>query len=295
VSSGNAGEQGVLAPGKHPRRDERLISGCFAVTFLAAAGLAVVYWRGGQPQVEGALLAAAGAGLAAGMGAWSHRLLPQGPFVEDRPPLRSPRAQRAEFESDLDRGGVITRRRLITRTLGASVVALGVAFLFPLRSLGPRPSEAELDSTPWRPGTRLVDEDGSPILASDVPFDGLVTVFPDGAVGSETGQAVLVRVQPGLVRPLPGRQSWTPEGFIAYSKVCTHAGCPVGQYEAQFQKLLCPCHESTFDVLDGAAVVFGPAPRPLPQLPLMMDDNGYLRARAGYGEPIGPGFWSRGG
>lgn len=283
---------GPLGGGRHTRRDERVVSACFVVTFAAAIGLAVLYWTGGQPQWEGVLLGVAGAGLATGMITWAHRLLPQGPFVEDRAPLPSPPTQRHAVESDLERGG-ITRRRLITRSLGAAVVAFGAAMLFPLRSLGPRPGDRELESSPWAPGRRLVTEDGSPVAAADVPAGGLVTVFPEGAVGSETGQAVLMRVEPTLIRAAPGRQSWTPEGLIAYSKVCTHAGCPVGLYEDATHQLLCPCHQSTFDVLRAARPVFGPAAAPLPQLPLMIDTDGDVRAAGGFSDPPGPSFWAR--
>ncbi len=135
---------------------------------------------------------------------------------------------------------MLTRRRLILRSLGGAAVAFGVALLFPLRSLGPSPSDRELDSTPWSPGKRLVNADGTPVKSADVPLGGLVTVFPEGAVGSETGQAVLVRVDPSLIKALPGRAGWTPEGLLAYSKVCTHAGCPVGLYEARSQSAALP-------------------------------------------------------
>jgi ubiquinol-cytochrome c reductase iron-sulfur subunit len=105
---------------------------------------------------------------------------------------------------------------------------------------------------------------------------------------------VLIRVAPGLLQPKPGRATWAPEGFIAYSKVCTHAGCPVGLYQAESHQLLCPCHQSAFDVLDAAKVVFGPAFRALPQLPLAIDNEGYLVAQSDFHEPIGPSFWNRG-
>ncbi|MGH7735831.1 MAG: ubiquinol-cytochrome c reductase iron-sulfur subunit, partial [Gemmatimonadales bacterium] len=84
-----------------------------------------------------------------------------------------------------------------------------------------------------------------------------------------------------------------PQGYVAYSKLCTHAGCPVGLYQDNTQQLVCPCHQSMFDVLKGAQQTFGPAPRPLPQLPLMVDAEGFLRAQRGYHEPVGPGFWER--
>jgi ubiquinol-cytochrome c reductase iron-sulfur subunit len=272
-----------------------VVSAGFWVAAVAAVGLAIVYWQGGQPQLEGVLLAVGAGGLAVGMITWAHRLLPQGPEVEDREVFRhrAPSSDEKAFEADLSRGGVFTRRRLILRSLGASVAAFGVALLFPLRSLGPRPSDAELDDTPWAPGVRLVNSDGTAVMAADVPMGGLVTVFPDGAVNSETGQAVLVRVEPNLIRPLPGRQDWAPQGLVAYSKVCTHAGCPVGLYEAASHQLLCPCHQSTFNVLDGAKPVFGPAAAPLPQLPLKIGVDGSVQASGGFSDPPGPSFWNR--
>jgi ubiquinol-cytochrome c reductase iron-sulfur subunit len=292
----NAPERSDDAPRRdagRERRDEVIIASAFMVSVLAALGLAAVYWRGGRPQVEGSLLAVAGAGIAVGIIVWSHRLLPNDRAVEPRETATSDPVALEAFEEDLDRGQVLSRRRLLRGSLGAAVVALGVAFLFPLRSLGPRPRDRVLNATPWRPGTRLVGVDGRPVRASAVPANGLVTVFPAGAPNSETGQTVLVRVDPGLIRPLPGREDWSPEGFIAYSKVCTHAGCPVGLYEATSHQLLCPCHQSTFDVLDGAAPVFGPAAAPLPQLALAIDAEGFLYATGGFSAPPGPTFWDR--
>lgn len=278
---------------RRERRDVRVISAAFAVSVVAAFGLGVLYWQGGQPQLEGTLLALSAGGIAVGLILWSHRLLPNDPEVEDRAALGSSQGERTAFDADLDRGHVLTRRRVLRRFLVAAVGAMGAAFLLPLRSLGPRPSDRELDSSPWKAGTRLVTEDGSEVHAADVPADGLVTVFPQGFVDSESGQAVLMRVEPGLLRPLAGRESWTPGGLIAYSKVCTHAGCPVGLYEATSHQLLCPCHQSTFDVLNGAKPVFGPAAVRLPQLPLAVDATGHVYASGGFSGPPGPAFWDR--
>ncbi len=279
------------APGE--RRDTLVVSASFWLAAGAAVGLGVVYWRGGQPQAEGVLLATAGGGIAVGMITWAHRLLPQGPFVEEREAMPTPPADRRSFEADLARGGVVTSRRMILRSLGAAVIALGAAFLFPIRSLGPRPTDAELDDTPWNRGRRVVTPDGAPIRATDVPLNGLVSVFPDGALDSQVGQAVLMRVDPSLIRPRAGRESWTPLGLIAYSKLCTHAGCSVGLFEAATYQILCPCHQSTFDVLRGAKPIFGPAAVSLPQLPLVIDADGFVRAGGGFSAPPGPSFWNR--
>ena len=201
-----------------------------------------------------------------------------GPFVDARHDPEASEAELDELEADVERGGILTRRKLILRSLGLAAGGLGVAALFPIRSLGPSPGRALLE-TPWRDGVRVVTDDGRPVLAADVPLEGLVTVFPEGHPGSADGQAVLVRVGPACFTPLPGREDWAPDGLVAYSKVCTHAGCPVGLYQADSHELLCPCHQSSFDVLDDAEPVFGPAAAPLPQLPLRIDGEGYLVAQ----------------
>ena len=275
------------------RRDTIVIAASFWVAIVAAIGLGIVYWRGGQPQAEGALIAGAAGGVAIGLVTWAHRLLPQGPSVEHLDQPAGSAAEQAAFEEDLERGGIITRRRLIVRSLGAAIVAFGGAFFLPLRSLGPRPSDAELNTSPWVRGRRLVTPDGSPLMADEIPLNSLVSVFPEGALDSETGQATLVRVEDALIHPLPGREGWTPGGLIAYSKVCTHAGCPVGLFEAATHQLLCPCHQSTFDVLRGATPIFGPAGAPLPQLPLIVGADGSVQAGGGFSDPPGPSFWSR--
>jgi ubiquinol-cytochrome c reductase iron-sulfur subunit len=75
--------------------------------------------------------------------------------------------------------------------------------------------------------------------------------------------------------------------------MCTHLGCPVGLYEQQLELLVCPCHQSMFNVRNGAVPQFGPAPRPLPQLALYFDASGNLRAQAPYDQALGPGFYER--
>jgi len=258
----------------------------------AAIGLAIVYARGGNPQVEGALILASFGALGVGLVTIAHRLLPSEQFEEERERLPTTPDDRRAFAQDFDRGESLTRRRFLAGSLVAAVGAIAAALLFPIRSLGPSPGNS-LERTPWRRGSRLVNDQGFAVVADEVPLDGLVTVFPEGAVGSADGQVVLVRVRPELVRPAAGREDWSPEGFIAYSKVCTHAGCPVGLYQSRTHQLLCPCHQSAFDVLEGAEPVFGPAARALPQLPLEIDAEGVLVARSEFLEPIGPAFWNR--
>jgi len=122
-------------------------------------------------------------------------------------------------------------------------------------------------------------------------LDGLVTVFPEHDPGSPDGQAVLLRVRTDRLPTAPDRATWTPAGLVAFSKVCTHAGCPVGLYEPDTHTLLCPCHQSAFDVLDNAKPVTGPAAWPLPQLPLVIDADGYVASSGDFSAPIGPGWW----
>ncbi len=274
------------------RRAERQIATLFLLSSASAVALAVVYWRGGQVQLEGLFLGLALGGVACGFVLWGNRLLPRGPFVDQRHEMASPADEVEQTEVDFEQGGILTRRKLLVRTLGLAVGGLGLAALFPIRSLGPRPGRSLLE-TPWRAGLRLVTEDGRPVRVTDVPVEGLVTVFPEGSPGSADGQAVLVRTTPGLVKPKAGRQSWSPDGFVVYSKICTHAGCPVGLYQADTHQLLCPCHQSTFDVLHYARPTNGPAAAPLPQLPIEITNDGFLVARGDFSEPVGPSFWRR--
>src|SRR4051812_27515200 len=183
-------------------RAEKIAGFAFGLCAVAALALAAVYWRGGQPQAEGALLAAALGALGVGFVVWANYLLPQGPMTQERHELESTEEEREDFEEDFERGGVIERRTFLRRALAVAAGALGIAALFPIRSLGPRPGRS-LVETPWRRGLKLVTDDGTPVLATDVPLDGLVTVFPEGSPGSADGQAVLVRVDPGVLSPKP--------------------------------------------------------------------------------------------
>ena len=279
-----------------PDRERRAVNQvaiAFAVSALASLGLAAVYWQGGQNQVEGVLLAIALGGLGYGFVVVARRLLPQGPYTEEREVLPSSEGQVAAFETDLERGeGWMARRGFLVKMLGVAAGALGVAALFPIRSLGPNPGNS-LRRTKWRTGSLVVDEQGEPVRVRTLEVGGVLTVFPEGHLEREDSQTLLIRVSDEKVVTRKGREDWAPEGYVAYSKVCTHAGCPVGLYQQDVKRLLCPCHQSSFDAVDGARPVFGPATRSLPQLPLMVDDDGFLRARDDYDEPIGPGFWDR--
>jgi ubiquinol-cytochrome c reductase iron-sulfur subunit len=276
-----------------PARPERRIAAAFGLTAAAAGGFAVVYWLGGQTQLEGVLLAVAFAGLAYGLGAWARDLMPQGPFVEEHEPFASPRGERAAFAAEFEQDvRAVSRRRFLGRALTLAVGTLAAALLFPVRSLGPRPGRA-LYQTPWQAGAQAVTADGQPVRATDLAVGGVLTVFPEGHVEAGDAAAVLVRVDPGALRPPPERADWSPDGLVVHSKLCTHAGCPVGLYEQGSNLLFCPCHQSVFDLLEGARPIAGPATRPLPQLPIEVTLDGYVRARGDFEGPVGPGFWSR--
>jgi ubiquinol-cytochrome c reductase iron-sulfur subunit len=273
-------------------RAERLASSAFLVAAAAAVALLVRYVQAPDTQWEGALLGVAMLAFGGAFVLIGNFLLPPGPAIDQRERSGADLAEEEEVEEAFERIDVLTRRRFLLGTAGTAVAAFVGVALWPLRSLGPAPGNA-LARTPWRRGLRLVNEAGRPVRAGEIPLGGLATVFPEGAVGSADGQAVLVRVEPELLRLPEGREAWAPEGLLAYSKVCTHAGCPVGLYEAQSHELLCPCHQSAFNVLDGAHPTSGPAARAQPQLPLEIASDGTLIALGDFSDPIGPGYWDR--
>ncbi|MDA8071502.1 MAG: Rieske (2Fe-2S) protein [Actinomycetota bacterium] len=287
---------------KHPKRAEATVAVLLVIGLLGFAAYGAVYWVGGQPQVEGITM---GIGLfffGFGLSAWGKYLLPQGPFVEQRHELSSPPAARAAMAAAVtERGGMVLRRRsVLGGILGAGGAVMGVVLAFPLlRSLGPVPKQS-LDTTNWKKGSYLVDSLGRRVHVADLAVGGALTVFPEGYTSDEdmaVDQTMLLRIAgPDVsIVTAPHRKTWGPDGYLAFSKVCTHAGCPVGLYQHQTLQLVCPCHQSMFDVGQGrpALPVFGPAPRPLPQLPLYVDSAGFLRSQASYDQPIGPGFWER--
>jgi ubiquinol-cytochrome c reductase iron-sulfur subunit len=271
----------------------RLAALAFVVSSLASLSLAVVYVMGGQAQLEGILLGVGLGGLAIGLVAWAKHLMPTGPFVQARKVTLARAGEIEEVEESFEEGAAtIGRRRFLARLLAVSLGAFGVAAVFPIRSLGTSPGR-QLFHTSWRKGSRAVTDAGQPIRPADLAEDSVLTVFPEGAVGVEDSQTLLIRLPAGDYRPLPGRDGWAPSDVVAFSKICTHAGCPVGLYRADTKQLFCPCHQSVFDVLEGAKPAGGPATTALPQLPLDVDGEGYLVARSDFTEPVGPGFWNR--
>ena len=272
---------------------ERAITALLAVAIVASLGLTVVYVAGGQPQAEGALLAVSLGAMGASVVLWANHLFGTREVTEERPTLESTDDERRAFVESFEKGErQFSRRKLLSRMLAGAAGAFGVALLFPIRSLGPSVGDA-LTTTAWRRGTRLIGPDGNPVRPGDLQVGSAITVFPEGNLRRDDSAKMLIRVDPDTLVAREGREGWAVEGNVAYSKICTHVGCPVGLYREATHDLLCPCHQSTFDVLDGARPVFGPATRSLPQLPLEVDDEGFLVAQSDYHEPIGPAFWDR--
>ena len=251
-----------------------------------------------------------GVGLAAslffiGMGAihWARTLMPDNEVIAERHEFRSEEKDREDFVVTVkEQAGSagLGRRSLIKRSLGLALGLVGISPLLLLRDLGPLPKKA-LSTTDWKAGTRLVvDPSGNPIKPSDLEVGSVAQVLPELPVGTErtlentgTDAVLLIRLRPEDFNLDAQRLSWTYDGIIAFSKICSHMGCAVALYEQQTHHLLCPCHQSTFDVTRAAKVIFGPAARPLPQLAITVNADGYLVAQQGFTEPIGPSFWER--
>jgi ubiquinol-cytochrome c reductase iron-sulfur subunit len=265
---------------------ERGIAGALVLAILASAGFIAAYATSGARPAEGVALAVAAASLCAAALGWAFWILPHEQVMDVLDEYPSPPADRIaqaqELEEDLHQ---VSRRRILVRLLYAALGAFAAALVVPIRSLGPAPDDA-LFHTKWRKGARLTREDGRFVTAGDLNVDSATTVFPEGAVGDAQSQTMLIRLPEGLPD--------TAQGYIAYSKVCTHAGCPVALYRAAAHQLLCPCHQSLFDVTGQGAVITGPADHPLPRLPIEIGADGVLRATGDFPQPVGPGFWERG-
>jgi ubiquinol-cytochrome c reductase iron-sulfur subunit len=292
------------------KRAERLVAALFILSMLASIGFVAAYVGLEVHSVVatqrsnlalGVSMSVAFGALAVGVVIWVRYLMPKVELTEERKPLASSPKDRAEFDKDFTEGAEASgfvKRPLLRRTLIAASVPLAVAPLVILRDLGPLPGTS-LRHTVWRKGLRLlVFGPNTPLRPADFAIPGqMITVVPDGYQDNLDALAkaatIIIKFGPGQLRP-PTVMNWTVDGIVAYSKICTHVGCPVALYEQTTHNILCPCHQSTFDATRGAKVIFGPAARPLPQLPLGTDAEGFLVATSDYHEPVGPSFWERG-
>jgi quinol---cytochrome c reductase iron-sulfur subunit len=314
------------------KRAERIVALFFLLATVASVGFIAAYvWSGTQGPdgmhgihdarasnyALGTAMTVTFLAMAIGITIWVRRLMTSKQIIQQRGNLHSDEETRQTFAENFLEGAedsAITKRPLLRRTLLLAAAPLGLAPLVLLRDLGPLPEKrlrhtffreaVEKAHQQGRKGVRLVvDGTDRPLRASDVASPGtIITVIPEGIQKdahhpiNEIAKAVtiLITVPPEKFKPVKGRENWHVNGIVAYSKICTHVGCPAALYEQTTHHILCPCHQSTFDATDGAKVIFGPAARPLPQLPIATDDEGYLIATSDFHEPIGPSFWERG-
>ena len=240
-----------------------------------------------------------------GIGAvhWAKTLMPDQEVIAQRHEFKSEPQDRDAFVKAAKEGAELAglgRRPLIKRTLIGAAALAGLPAVLMLRDLGPLPGK-ELEKTNWKSGTRLVTDPGDrPIKASDLEVGAVAQVLPELLPGQKRtledigkDAVLLIRLRPAEFQLNEERLSWTHEGIIAFSKICSHMGCAVALYEQTTKHLLCPCHQSTFDVTRAAKVIFGPSARPLPQLAITVDAEGNLIAKQPFTEAVGPSFWER--
>jgi ubiquinol-cytochrome c reductase iron-sulfur subunit len=268
----------------------------FAVAIVGGIVAAIGYGTDHTEAVLGVGLAVSLIGIGFGLVCWAKYLDFDEHATQEREPLVVPPPEKQDLHRELREGlEPMGRRKLLVGLLGGAFVSMFIGFVGPIGSLGPKP-RGERTRTSWRAGSRLVNADGVPIAEETRTFDQLVTVFPEGHIGEDDAQVVLLRVPPELLTERTVDHG-TVEGWVAYSKICTHAGCSVGLFGVDnrapdtLRQLVCPCHQSVFDPLDAAKPVGGPATRALPQLPLTVDAEGFLVAAGPFDGPVGPLAW----
>jgi ubiquinol-cytochrome c reductase iron-sulfur subunit len=301
------------------KKVELLVAACFILAMLAGFGFLVAYGTIGVGTVVkvqhsnwalGGTLGLTLLLLAVGSTIWVRYLMPTVERTEERHPMKSDAKDIEAFKETFEEGAdtsQFVKRPLVRRSLIAATIPLALAPVFLLRDLGPLPGDS-LDTTVWRKGLRLlVYGTGRPLTPAEFSSPGsLVSVGPEGYLDDDDAMAkaavIIIKFRPGELsftdanHPVPAKtvKNWTVDNIVAYSKICTHLGCPAALYEQTTHHILCPCHQSTFDATEGARVTFGPATRPLPQLPIGVDSQGYLIATGPFNQPVGPSFWERG-
>ncbi len=309
------------------KRAERQVAGLFGLaTLLLLASVVAYVLIPVDAGVKLPLVGPVGAlhvalGLAMGLGIlfiglgvvhWARKLMSAHEYAASRHEMRSPREERQAAIAAFERGvedSAFAKRPILRRSLLGALVVLPLPLVVMLRDLyvsepGAQSPAEQLSSTIWVPGMRIVSDVAlRPVRPEDIPVGGLVAAVPENLaeVEHETGNLnarakapiILVRLAPSEIVSQQG-EGWDYQGILAYSKICTHVGCPIALYEQRTHHLLCPCHQSTFDLADSGHVVFGPAARRMPQLPITVDDEGFLVAQSDFHEPVGPSFWERG-
>jgi len=310
---------------KDPRaakRAERQIMVLFLISVIGTVLFFFAYFGIGHTGIEigtrlrlqntliGLGTACAMLGIGLGIIQWAKALMPDHEMAEDRHELAAEDArQEAQdiIDTVIEESG-FKRRKLLRNTLIGAIAIAPIPALFFFRDLdrsqlGAKAMVDRLRHTMWAKGVRLVrDPSGLPIKASDVQIGSVFHVIPEGLNELKEGKlnekakavVLLMRLPKSELHISPGRETWNVDGIVAYSKICTHVGCPIALYEQQTHHLLCPCHQSTFDLTQECKVIFGPAGHALPQLPIEVDSDGYLVAQSDFQEPVGPSYWERG-
>ena len=241
--------------------------------------------------------------IGAGAVHWARTLMSDEEHIAERHPIEASPEVREQVFADFRQGAKESgfgRRKLIRNTMIGAMAMVPLSAVVLFRDLGPLP-EKKLDTTEWAKGKRLVNMNtNEPMKAADITVGSLTFAKPEGVEESdENFQEVIAKAAVMLVRMQPAdikdqaSAGWGYEGVLCYSKICTHVGCPISLYEQQTHHVLCPCHQSTFDLSDGGRVIFGPAGHPLPQLQISVNSDGYLEALGDFSKPVGPGFWER--
>ncbi len=292
-------EKRIVEPGAPNRGAETVLLALLGLVAVCAVAFMVVYsfeHLAHQTQYLGLALGAAFIVLAAACIVIATKLIVTEELDEPYPEQEHPQ-EIVEVDQIVDEAGDrFTRKRLVRMAGLGALGTLGLAMITPALSLGPAFSTQKLKWTPWRRGRRLVDTEGAPLKADEIEEGSFYSAYPEGGDRELLGAPIIVvRVPHG---ELKSRHDWAPGGIVAFSKICTHAGCAITLYRKPTfapveprAALVCPCHYSTFDPADGGKVLFGPAGRNLPQLPLAVDRDGYLVAKDNFNEPIGPSWW----
>jgi ubiquinol-cytochrome c reductase iron-sulfur subunit len=296
-----------LVPQQPPNLAAELaVLALLGLSSLSALGFILIYAFGdsvpAETQLLGVAIALALLFLAAALVVVALKLVPTEEVAEEYPPHEHPGEQQVIAEVLEESGTRFTRSRLFKLGLLGAGGTLGLALLTPAVSFGPLFHVGNFLRTPWRRGRRLVDEHGTPYKASDIEENNFYLAFPEGSSSEEDEQMaaslVVIRLKPDQLELPADLKGYDAHGILAYSRICTHAGCAITLYRAPlFQPdepkpaLVCPCHYSTFDPATGGTVTFGPAGRNLPLLPVYTDSSGYLRARGNFNGPVGPSWW----
>ncbi|MCC9704744.1 Rieske (2Fe-2S) protein [Streptomyces sp. MNU76] len=301
------------------KRSERTVALLFTVSMLSTVGFiasyvaipvdkAIYVWPIGHISALnfalGLTLGLALFCIGAGAVHWARTLMSDVEIADERHPIEAAPEVKAKVLADFKQGAkesALGRRKLIRNTMFGALALFPLSGVVLLRDLGPLPG-TKLRHTQWAKGKKLINMNTmEPLRPSDVAVGSLTFAMPEGLDEHDhdfqkniaKDALMIVRIQPNDIKDKQSLE-WSHEGILAYSKICTHVGCPISLYEQQTHHALCPCHQSTFDLADGARVIFGPAGHALPQLHITVGEDGYLEAVSDFDEPVGPAFWERG-